>query len=219
MSHALSSNKVEKASAAMGTNQDTPSDERLEALEKALAGGLRFTNLLAACGQENARENTVLLHSLLEVLVSKGLVHVHEVEKRKELLIESLREEEARRPQIRLIETPDKYATDGAVIFDCAAHHPVCRGGCCTLWFALSVQDLDERILRWNYTYPYGIAQGEDGFCLHHDRATHLCNVYENRPLICRTFDCRSDKRIWVDFEAQLLNPELAARLEQVDSL
>jgi hypothetical protein len=33
--------------------------------------------------------------------------------------------------------------------------------------------------------------------------------VYANRPTICRTYDCRNDARIWADFDAYEINPDL----------
>lgn len=184
----------------------------LEELEKQLAGGLRFANLLGWASQETAQDSALLLHSLVEVLVSKGLIHLHELEKRKQTLIKSFGQDDEQTPKVYLVDAPDKYAQD-PVHIDCASYHPICRAGCCTLWFALSVQDLDEGIAKWSYSHPYGIAQGPDGFCVHFDHASYRCSIYEKRPLVCRAYDCRADKRIWLDFEKGLLNPELASRL------
>src|SRR5258707_619120 len=79
---------------------------------------------------------------------------------------------------------------------------PLCRGRCCTLHFPLSNQDLDEHIVKWQYLRPYIIKQRpDDHYCVHSDPETRGCTVYANRPRICRTYDCRNDKRIWVDFE------------------
>ena len=184
----------------------------LDKLEKELAGGLRFANLLGSFSQETAKENAILLHSLVEVLVSKGLIHIHELEKRKKTLTESLGQEDEQNPKVYLVDAPNKYAQD-CVNIDCASYHPICRARCCTLWFALSVQDLDEGIARWNYSHPYGIAQGPDGSCIHLDHTSRRCTIYEKRPLVCRAYDCRADKRIWLDFEKGLINPELGSRL------
>jgi Fe-S-cluster containining protein len=184
----------------------------LDGLEKRLAGGLQFANLLTSMNQENLKENMVLLHSLVEVLVSKGLIHVHELEERKKMLIESFKQKDEQVPKVHLVETPDKYAQE-SVLVDCASHYPLCKGVCCTMWIVLSVQDLEERIVKWNYSYPYSIAQDQDGYCIHFDRSNCKCTIYENRPLACRAYDCRGDKRIWLDFENKVLNPEMRSRL------
>jgi hypothetical protein len=193
---------------------DTSPEDLVQQLEKSLASGLRFANFMAATNQEQAKENKLLLHALMELLVSKGLIHVHEIEERKKMLLESLKEDEKRQPKIYLVDVPDGQQEIDDLVIDCAACHAVCRGACCTLWFALSVRDLDQGHVKWDYLRPYGIAQDGDGYCVHFDRATYMCGIYENRPLICRTYDCRKDKRIWVDFEQQTLVPELLTRFE-----
>jgi hypothetical protein len=33
----------------------------------------------------------------------------------------------------------------------------------------------------------------------------------------CRGFDCRNDKRIWLDFENKVINPELPEIFERKD--
>ncbi len=188
-------------------------DSQLNKLEMDLSGGLRFTNLLASSNQEETRENMVLLHSLTELLVSKGFIHVHELEKRKEMLLESLKQSEEQKPQIHLLDAPDKYAEEHKVAVNCAEHHPACKGACCSLWFALSVQDLNEGIVKWDYAHPYGIAQSKDGFCVHFNRDDYTCGVHENKPLVCRSYDCSKDQRIWQDFEKKIINPEMQTRL------
>ena len=37
-----------------------------------------------------------------------------------------------------------------------------------------------------------------------------VCTIYERRPGLCRTYDCRGDTRIWLDFERRIPNPSLA---------
>jgi Fe-S-cluster containining protein len=205
---------VEERETKMTMRDDSEiSGIHLDKLEKGLSGGLQFANLLASVNQENIKDNMVLLHSLVEVLVSKGLIHVHELEQRKKTLITSLSQSDEQVPKVQLMETPDKYAPDNERILDCADRYPICKGICCTLWFALSVQDLEEGIVRWNYSYPYGIAQDHDGYCAHFDRSSGKCTIYENRPLPCRAYDCRESKRVWLDFENKVINPELGSRL------
>jgi Fe-S-cluster containining protein len=101
-------------------------------------------------------------------------------------------------------ETEDKYALTDIPEIDCAARFPLCRARCCGFGFALSFQDLNERIVEWDYGMPYHIRQGEHGFCVHCDRASGRCTVYAHRPAVCRNYDCRNDARIWKDFEARI---------------
>lgn len=105
----------------------------------------------------------------------------------------------------------DKYAHVGQVEIDCESRLHLCGAACCRLHFPLSPQDLDEGIVAWDPERPYMIAHGHDGHCVHLDRTTRRCGVYDRRPLPCRAFDCRNDPRIWVDFEKRIPNPDLRA--------
>ena len=83
------------------------SDDAPHAVEHALAGGLRFANYLAASAEEQALANRLLLNAVIELLVSKRVVHLPELEARKKLLQESLKAE-PRPTRIHLVETPEK---------------------------------------------------------------------------------------------------------------
>ena len=98
----------------------------------------------------------------------------------------------------------DKYAVNGPDV-SCMELLPICKAACCKLQFPLSTRDLDEGIIRWDYGRPYMIRQrASDGYCVHNDPNTRGCGVYSHRPAICRTYDCREDKRIWIDFEKRI---------------
>lgn len=178
-------------------------------LEERIEGGLQFANMMCSMNQESIKLNQYLLHTLVEVLISRGYIHLHEIEERRAKIIQSFSQNDEKEPKVHLLDAPDKYSPEVQRTADCENRWPICKGVCCKLWFPLSVQDLDERIVKWNYSRPYGIAQREDGYCVHMDRSSLKCTIYENRPLICRTYDCREDKRIWLDYENKILNPEL----------
>ena len=85
---------------------------------------------------------------------------------------------------------------------------PICGARCCALRFPLSTQDLDEGVIRWDYGKPYQIRQREtDGRCVHNEVGTGHCTVHANRPRICRTYHCKDDKRIWIDYEKRIPAP------------
>lgn len=104
-------------------------------------------------------------------------------------------------------ELEDKYAVSGPDI-PCDELIPLCKAKCCTFYFALSSADLDEGVLRWDYGRPYMIRQrASDGFCVHNDPVSHGCTVHAHRPMVCRRYDCRQDKRVWADYENRVLAP------------
>jgi len=112
-------------------------------------------------------------------------------------------------------QTGDKYAipTDHLPQIDCASRYHLCHAACCSLRFPLSKQDLDEGVVRWEYGRPYMIRHADDHACAHKDRDTNRCTIYENRPGICRLYDCRKDERIWQDFDRGIINPLLFVAL------
>lgn len=186
----------------------------IDQMEKKLSKGLIFANHMSSFNQENIKGNNALLHSLIEILISKGFIHLHELEERKEKVIESFGKNNEHMPKVHLVETPDKYTQGNEVCIDCENCHVICKGVCCKLWFALSVQDINEGIVKWDYMQPYGIARDKNGYCIHRDRSNHKCTVYENRPLVCKAYDCRQDRRIWIDFEKKIINQDLGLEIE-----
>ena len=103
----------------------------------------------------------------------------------------------------------DKYTFQGEARIDCENRTHLCKAACCRLRFALSKQDIEEGRIKWDLGRPYMIAHDAEGYCTHLDRETSRCTVRESRPLPCRGYDCRQDKRIWLDFATKTINPNL----------
>ena len=100
-----------------------------------------------------------------------------------------------------------KYATASPPI-PCAELIALCGGRCCMLTFALSTEDLDEGVIRWDYGQPYLIRQrASDGYCVHSDPENRACTVHQYRPRVCRSYDCRKDPRVWIDYEQRIPAP------------
>jgi hypothetical protein len=88
----------------------------------------------------------------------------------------------------------------------CAELIPLCGGRCCGFDLWLSSQDLDEGVVAWERGQPYRIRRGDDGRCVH-QCGDGGCGVYQHRPATCRTYDCRNDPRVWIDYEARVPAP------------
>ncbi len=110
-----------------------------------------------------------------------------------------------------------KYSFVHAADVDCDRRIAVCRAACCRIPFALSRQDVDEVIIRWEFGRPYLIAHDDDGYCVHLDRETYKCNVREHRTVPCRGFDCKDNEKwkVWQDYEKGIIDPELAGKIEK----
>jgi Fe-S-cluster containining protein len=191
-----------------------PQNERMSEDDRQIATGLGFCHneintlarqMLAASTQVNA---------LTAILTERGLLTKEEmeskqVEERKRLMAVLNREDFG---VAMSEEFPDKYNIPAEKLpqIDCEARLPLCGAACCSMRFALTGQDLDEGVVRWEYGQPYLIRHdNEVGRCIHQDPDDFHCGIYEKRPSVCRVYDCRHDARIWVDFEQRIINPDL----------
>lgn len=108
--------------------------------------------------------------------------------------------------KVRLSTFTDKYTVESPDI-DCAARIPLCGARCCSMVVALSAQDLRERKLPFVIERPYELPRDPDTKKCECMDDSGACTVYDYRPATCRIYDCREDKRVWLDFEARIPAP------------
>lgn len=162
----------------------------------------------------NTRELAGVLASvraLAKLLVQRGVLTEEEVDA---LRAEEMKDVEnyfgEREMAVKYSEPGiDKYDFEGGPEIDCENRIPLCKASCCRLSVFLTRDDVAEGVLRWETADPYVLARARDGYCVHMNMGNCQCTVYEKRPLTCRTYDCRQDKRIWLDFEARVPQPLL----------
>lgn len=149
--------------------------------------------------------------ALLEVLIDHGLIDRAEFEARRNAIDQTLKQEFVEKGMSVAIHEQEisKYEHQDTFTLDCESRVDLCKAACCRLTFALSKEDVEESIVNWDLGRPYIIAHSDDGYCTHLSDGIKSCGVYENRPLACRKFDCRQDKRIWDDFEKKIPNPRI----------
>lgn len=176
---------------------DSPDREDLD-------DGMRFLAVMGMQTKLDTADAAARVLALTEELVARGLISLRSLEQRVERVRQTENERTADQMVVQVAPSIDKYSVTEIPQIDCASIIPICKGRCCRLSFPLSFQDLDERTLRFDYSMPYLIRQGADGFCVHSTPETRACGVYEQRPTICRTYDCRKDTRIWKDFEKRI---------------
>jgi Putative zinc- or iron-chelating domain len=177
------------------------------ASRKDLESSLRFVHVMEMQTKHDVFETSVRVLALLEEMIAHGQVDLVSFDARRE----RIRAQELARTNaqttVSVAPTVDKYKMTGLPDIDCTSLLPICQGRCCQLSFPLTFQDLDEGVIRFEYQRPYLIRhRAEDGYCVH-STEHKTCGVYAQRPAICRSYDCRRDKRIWTDFENKVPAP------------
>jgi hypothetical protein len=194
----------------------------LETLRREVAEGFLDSHARANKNAAKALEIGSFCYALIELLEEKGLITYEELNERKKVVNKRLVKKFADQGLgvIALQDfKEDKYRYAEQVQIDCASRVSICRAACCRLDLALSRQDLEEGIIKWDLGRPYLIARDSDDYCRHLDRATCRCNVWRHRPIPCRGYDCRQDDRIWLDFEKRIINPDFDKIMEQRDDM
>ncbi|MCF6155913.1 MAG: YkgJ family cysteine cluster protein [Candidatus Brocadia sp.] len=169
----------------------------ISSIEDDLSSGLLYTHCRINDNTKKVLESSSFLYALIELLSEKGLIATEELDERKKQIAERLVRKFTESGMGLMYQDPeyDKYSFEHEACIDCQSRLEVCKATCCQLPFALSRQDVEERIVRWEFGRPYLIAHDTDGYCVHLDKKTFQCTVHERRPVPCRGFDCRDDKR------------------------
>lgn len=192
----------------MTQRDDAADDDDKPASAADLDASLRFVHVLGMQTKLDGMDVRARLDALIEELVARGAISLRGLEER---LARTRQEETERQKQQAAVQvgpSVDKYTIAPLPQIDCEARLPLCKARCCQMSFPLSFQDLDEGVVRFDYRRPYVIRQRpDDGYCVHNAAGGGGCQVYAQRPAICRTYDCRTDKRVWLDFDARIPAP------------
>jgi Fe-S-cluster containining protein len=200
----------EKVNSGAFQNEE-PRQAAIEDLREEVAQGFLYAHSRANVNSKKLLEVASFSYALIELLAERGVIAIEELDERKDQINKRLAEKFAEKGMGVALTSEEKDA-DGAslnVEIDCENRLHLCHAACCRLRFALTVRDVEKGLVKWNLGQPYMIRQGEDGYCHHLDREYQRCGIYEDRPFVCRAYDCRKDQRIWQDFENRIVSPEL----------
>jgi hypothetical protein len=177
----------------------------------SLIRGLIYTHNRANANTAEVHQASATLQALVDVLIERGVIGQEELVARQQAAAETLRRDYVRRGMAVAIQEfgVSKYDFQAGAEIDCASRMHLCHAACCKLPLALSKEDVREGVVEWELGQPYMIAHAADGYCVHMDRETRRCGVYCQRPIPCRGYDCRKDRRIWLDFENGVVNPQI----------
>jgi Fe-S-cluster containining protein len=190
-------------------NQKDKPDISQDAIKK-IAEGLLFTHIRLNNDTTKILESSSFLYALIELLDEKGIISTAELDERKNQVAQRLVRKFVDSGIGLLYQDPeeDKYTFKHEANVDCQSKLDTCKAICCKFPFALSKQDVNEGVIRWEFGRPYLIAHGDDGYCVHLDRETYRCTVHEKRPVPCRGFDCHDNEKwhVWLDYDKKIIN-------------
>jgi Fe-S-cluster containining protein len=188
-------------------------------IPKDLLCGFLYTHNRINTNTRKTMEAASFLYALIELLEEKKILSIEELDKRKVKVAERMVKKFVESGIGLMYQDPeyDKYTFEHEADINCEDRLPICKAICCKFPFALSRQDVEEGIVRWDFGRPYLIAHGDDGYCIHLDRKTYKCKVYENRPVPCRGFNCKDNEKwkVWLDFDKKIINPELIEKIKK----
>ena len=185
------------------------SEPTLDDLARQVERASLFTHSALGRNGARVRELESFVYGLIDALLAQGVVASDAVE----TAVKKVREEldasgDVPEPGVALRIDPPASEQAPPVEVDCAARMHVCQAVCCKLDFALTADEVEHGVLRWDLGRPYLIRHEGDGWCTHNERESGRCGVYEDRPRPCRAYSCAGDDRIWTDFDRMELNTE-----------
>ncbi len=193
--------------------------EILSKIDNDLSMGLLCTHSRINFNTKKTLEASSFLYALIELLNEKGILSIEELDDRKKQVAERLVKKFTESGIGLMYQDPeyDKYTFEHETQVDCHSRSHMCKAICCKFPYALSEQDVEERIIRWEFGRPYLIAHDTDGYCVHLNRKTYLCTVHESRPVPCRGFNCKDSKKwkVWEDYDKGILDPELSEKINE----
>jgi len=162
-----------------------------------------------ACMQSELRDLIMDVALLKRALMSMGQVGV--IERRrieKELILELFPPKQIR-PGLGITVAQNQSSVTSEE--ECEARVHLCKQACCRIFeIHLNAVEAESGRYDWNPRSPSSLHKNHQG-CVH--LAGGKCMIYHNRPATCFTYSCKTDSRIWEDYEKMMLNPSLKQRL------
>lgn len=184
-------------------------EQGLARLERQMERGSLFTHTAVSQNADRIQEAESFVYGLVDALIDKGLLTEAEVAQaaakvRREIQTTG----QAIGPAIALRVDGESADEEPFIAVNCAERLAVCKAVCCRLHFALSAEEVEAGIVKWDLGAPYYIRHEAYGCCHHLNAESKGCSVYRDRPNVCRRYSCARDQRIWKDFDNMVLNEE-----------
>ncbi len=187
---------------------EQPEPDELRELERQVERGNLFAHTVFTEQATRANQTEAVVNGLIDLLVRLDVVQAEDVV----AAVETTRKEIADAGRHATLDVAIRVDGEAppvpAEAIDCEARIPYCKAVCCRLRFALTVEEIESGPVKWDLGRPYFNRHGANGYCHQMDDETFGCNVYDERPLVCRQYSCAGDTRIWKDFDAMEINQE-----------
>jgi Fe-S-cluster containining protein len=175
-------------------------------IESQVEAGSLFTHSALSLHAERINRIEAFLYGLADALLDGGQVTEEQLRTHAARVAEELKQTgEALSGRVLLRVDADPPPAEATI--DCAARMHVCKAVCCRMSFPLSAREIERGKIKWELGKPYFIRKDANGRCVHLDEKNG-CEVYQNRPQVCRGYSCEKDERIWKDFDKMILNQE-----------
>jgi Fe-S-cluster containining protein len=100
---------------------------------------------------------------------------------------------------------------------ECESRLHLCKAACCRIFnVPLVSREVELELCEWDPRVPYTIQKNRLG-CMYLTSRVCTCSIYDRRPAWCSDYSCKTDSRIWDDFEKKKLNPSLEKRLAALE--
>ena len=191
-----------------GFDTEKSGESSLDRLERQVERGSLFTHTALSDNADRINEAEFMVYGLVDLLIEKGAVKSDEVFRaaaRVQDEMEAKGETIGPGVALRVDEAEEK---DDFVPVNCAERIHICKAVCCKLQFALSAEEVESGNAKWDLGRPYFARKESTGYCTHNDPEKKSCQIYDDRPTVCRRYSCAKDERIWKNFEEMELNEE-----------
>ena len=176
-------------------------------MERQIEQGNLFAH--TALSRHSARINEIesFLYAVVDLMTQKGIASPDELQGMvTNIRAEMVEKGETCSPGIAL-----RVDSEEDILFvpvNCEERLHICKAVCCKFEFALSAEEVEAGIAKWELGRPYFIRRGSNCHCTHINQENLHCNIYEHRPSFCKKYSCANDPRIWKNFEQMELNQE-----------
>ncbi len=178
-----------------------------EGLRDAVRAGFHMTHAVQARAMQAEFEHAVIVQSLLHVLLEKKLLSRDELDavypQMQHALAELRSHQLAAGPRM----TQPLEGHPEPTGLDCSAHHKDCEAACCTSFsVVLTPEEAASGKYMWDVAFPYRLLTNDAGECVYLDSERRRCTIWADRPIVCRSYDCRDDGRIWSNYQSRMLS-------------